>query len=155
MAALRPFQERQETGSYLKFNKSLDAALDFWIFTLNTDLGRPMPLNVDHLPLHVTISDGEGSGSVGVGWWRPRDTAHRPRITRIDVPEAWRSHWKSLHKNVDINEVEAVGPMLALATWPDIRQGLWIHFVDNESAKFSLIRGSSSATSLNRIVHVT
>ena len=55
-----------------------------------------------------------------------------------------------------INEVEALGPLLALATWPGhLRNALWIHFLDNEGAKFSLIRGSSRAVDTNDIVHAT
>ena len=116
MAALRPFQERQETSTYNSLNPSIDAALEFWHHTLASDPGRPMPFDVGALELHVTISDGEGTGSVGVGWWRPRNAHHQPRVTRVDVPHEWRDHWKSLHKTVDINEIEAVGPVLALET---------------------------------------
>ena len=47
--------------------------------------------------------------------------------------------------------MEAVGPLLALSTWPDLRNGLWLHFVDNTSAQGSLIKGSSSVRALNRI----
>ena len=110
-----------------------------------------MPFDVSTLDLHVTVSDGEGSGSVGVGWWRPRDAQHQTRVTRTEVPHAWRSYWKGLHKTVDINEVEAVGPVLALETWPALSNGLWIHFVDNTSAQGTLIKGSSSIRSLNRL----
>ena len=37
-------------------------------------------------------------------------------------------------ENQDIAEIEAVGPILALATWPQLTNGLWIHFIDNDNA---------------------
>ena len=135
MAALRPLQERQETGTYTGLNPSLHSSLDFWAHVLKTDPGRPMPFVVSGLDLHITVSDGEGSDSVGVGWWRPLDAGHQPRVTRTEVPHEWRSYWKGLHKTQDIKEVEAVGPVLALETWPALSDGLWIHFVDNTSAR--------------------
>ena len=47
--------------------------------------------------------------------------------------------------------MEAVGPLLALQTWPELTDGLWVHFVDNEGARNTLIRGSSSVQSLNSL----
>ena len=43
--------------------------------------------------------------------------------------------------------------VLAFRTWPNLRNGLWIHFVDNEGAKFSMINGASSVLSLSPITH--
>ena len=49
-----------------------------------------------------------------------------------------------------------MGPLLALATRPTLlRRCVWIHVIDNESAKDSLIKGSSRAVHTNEIVHVT
>ena len=115
-----------------------------------------MLFNVDDKRLVVTVSDGEGSGSVAVRIWMPREQ-FQPRICRIDVPAAWLEEWsdRNSRKNL-IMEIEGVGPIIALTTWPDLlRDVLWIHFVDNESSKFALIKGNSKANSLNKIVHAT
>ena len=105
----------------------------------------------------MTISDDEGTGSVAVALWMPRETQFKPLLTRVDLPGAWLRTWSNdYERSTTIMEVEAVGPLLALSMWPEIlRDALWLHFVDNESAKFSLIRGSSRACHLNRIVHET
>ena len=76
-------------------------------------------------------------------------------ITRADVPASWLQRW-TVGKGARIMEIEAVGPLLAIATWPSIfKNALWLHFIDNESAKYSLIRGSSLAEGTNDIVHAT
>ena len=53
----------------------------------------------------------------------------------------------------DIFEVEAIGPLVILATWPGLLRGaLWIHFIDNVAAQAALIKGSSSVMSGDIIV---
>ena len=48
----------------------------------------------------------------------------------------------------DIYEIEAVGPLLVLSNWGHLMVDmLWIHFVDNEAALATLIKGSSSVLS--------
>ena len=48
----------------------------------------------------------------------------------------------------DIYEVEAVGPLLVLHNWGHLMENhLWLHFVDNEAALTTLIKGSSSVVS--------
>ena len=51
--------------------------------------------------------------------------------------------------------IEAVGPLLALATWPDMVNMLWIHFIDNTTAKGALIKGSSTNGELNELMFHT
>ena len=49
----------------------------------------------------------------------------------------------------DIFEIEAIGPALVLHNWGHhIPQGsLWLHFIDNEAALATLVKGSSSVMS--------
>ena len=78
----------------------------------------------------------------------------RPVVTQVELPEVWRQRWQQW-KTVDINEVEAVGPLIALSTWPHLQQGLWIHWIDNTSAQNTLVRGASSTEALNDIGQAT
>jgi hypothetical protein len=56
----------------------------------------------------------------------------------------------------DIFEIEAIGPILALETWPDLfRDMLWVHYIDNSAGQASLTRGSSSVESGEVIVSMT
>ena len=53
----------------------------------------------------------------------------------------------------DIIEVEAVAPLLILHNWPELLRGaLWIHFIDNNSALGSLVKGSASVTQQDLVV---
>ena len=51
----------------------------------------------------------------------------------------------------DITEVEAIGPLLALQTWDTLSDGMWLHSIDNDGARGTLVRGSSSVQSLNAL----
>jgi len=45
--------------------------------------------------------------------------------------------------------IEAVGPLLALGTWPAALAGcVWVHFIDNDPALFALLAGSARSESL-------
>ena len=157
-AALAPLRARQyDPRGQVKLTTSLEAALCWFRATLEDRPVREMLVHIESQKLVVTISDGEGTGSVAVGIWMPREKRFRPEITRADVPETWLQEWsRGGSRSTAIMEIEGVGPLLALSTWPSLLEnGLWVHFLDNESAMFSLIRGSSRADSLNRIVHLT
>ena len=53
----------------------------------------------------------------------------------------------------DIIEIEAVAPLLILHNWPELLQNaLWIHFIDNNSALGSLVKGSASVTQQDLVV---
>ena len=77
------------------------------------------------------------------------------QYTRWEVTPSIRKLWSlqpdGTQKSTDITEVEAVGPLLALQTWPELTDGLWLHWIDNDAARSSLVRGSSSVMSLNSI----
>ena len=152
---MRPLAERQYDGKHVGLTPALRSALLFWKRILREAVGRPIPFMPEKMAFHVVVTDGEGTGSVAAGWWQPRNEGWRPRVTRGQVPTAWRRAWQRREKGVDINEVEAVGPLLAWNTWPDLSNGMLICFIDNEAAKGTLIRGSSSVLAMNIITHHT
>ena len=157
-AILVPLRRRQyEAARTGWLSPSIIAALHRFRRALLHNLGREMPFSLAEWRLVVTISDGEGTGSVAVGVWMPREKEFTPLLTRADVPPMWLSRWsRQGSRGSIITEVEALGPLLALCTWPHIlKDALWIHFVDNEAAKFSLIKGSSLAVDTHDIVHMT
>ena len=104
----------------------------------------------------VSYSDGEGAAAgIGVGVWTQRSTV--PHAAFCRVPEFLRKLWSTTSKNGnDIFLIEAVGPLIVLLTFPNlIRNKLWLHFIDNESAEYSLIKGSSSNSSGDYVVGLT
>ena len=47
----------------------------------------------------------------------------------------------------DIQEVEGIGPLIALTTWRDVlTDALWLHFIDNNSALSCLTKGGVACT---------
>ena len=111
---------------------------------------RPLLLTTEPLPLHITITDGEGTGWVGLLYLRPREAAWTPKAARVQLPDSWRNTWQQ-NKAVDINEIEAASAPIALATWPTLTDGLWLHFTDNTGAETTLARGASRASGMNTI----
>ena len=67
-----------------------------------------------------------------------------------------RLYWSAQHSITcrnDIFEIEALGPLIILATWPRLmRECLWLHFIDNSAAQAALVKGSSSVLSGDLIV---
>ena len=150
-AAMNPLRTRQrEERSNL--NPALQACLQWWRSALAADDGRPMLLDPKGKPFYITISDGEGSGNIGIALYKPRDSKFRPRATYGKLPAEWRDTWLQ-DKTTMINEVEAASAAVALATWPALADGLWLHAVDNTSAEATLVSGVSSVLGLNRISH--
>ena len=136
---LRPGKLAARQGSGRRsLNPALIGALNAAKEVLRDLGGKPMAADFAGMPFHVTVSDGEGTGSVAVAWWQPRTRAWRTRIVQAEVPTQWTRHWNASGHN--ITQIEACGPLLAFRTWPNLRNGLWIHFVDNEGAKFSMIK---------------
>ena len=70
----------------------------------------------------------------------------------LEVPPELRRLW-NLQKErsktgarTDIFEIEAIGPMIALLTWPKLLADRpCIHFIDNNAAQSALIKGSSDS----------
>ena len=56
---------------------------------------------------------------------------------------------QSAGDHYDIFEIEAVGPALILHNWLHLMApgALWIHYIDNDSALATLVKGSSSVMS--------
>ena len=78
-----------------------------------------MPFSMRNLPSVVTVSGGEGSGSIALGVWLPREMGFVPMLTRADAPEEWLARWsRDGRREPIITEVEVVGPLLALRAWP-------------------------------------
>ena len=67
----------------------------------------------------------------------------------MEVPEHIRRLWDTSREgdHNDIFLIEAVAPLAILETFPNIvRNCLWIHYIDNIAAQYSLIKGSSTIT---------
>ena len=103
----------------------------------------------------ITYSDGEGSeAGVGVGIWA-RSLAH-PQAGYMQIPPCIRDLWRcqrcSRGERHDIFEIEAIGPLIALCTWPGVIAGaLWMHFIDNDAALSVMVRGSGTVHSADII----
>ena len=102
------------------------------------------------VPLVITYSDGEGSlAGVGVAIWAPGE---KPQGGYMKTPQVMRRLWsrqkQGAQEDHDIYEIEALGPVLVLATWPHLlKDRLWIHFIDNSNALTAMVKGGSSVHS--------
>ena len=104
----------------------------------------------------------EGTLESGLRLWCPKRIGPIPWAGYIPVPDTVRHLW-SMQKErrfkngpgdfQDIIEIEAVAPLLILHNWPHLLQNtLWIHFIDNNSALGSLVKGSASVTQQDLVV---
>ena len=93
-AALRPLDERQRTARFNVLNPSLRAALCFWIRALRDGGHRPVPLIDSGTVLHITIGDGEGTGSIAAAYLRPRDEKCQVQMAQMHVPSEYRQYWQ-------------------------------------------------------------
>ena len=99
----------------------------------------------------MSYSDGEGTGGVGVAVWA--SDLDVPLAAYLKIPREIRRYWQQAEEDRDIFEVEAVGPLMVLATWPRLMQGrLWMHYIDNAAAQAAFVRGSSSVQSGDLII---
>ena len=72
----------------------------------------------------------------------PSPNNRQPRPVYLEVPDELRMLW-NLQKErsktgvqTDIFEIEAIGPLIALLTWPQLLADRpWIHFIDNNTAQ--------------------
>ena len=136
----------------------LVSCLLWWRRFLKLYRPRSVPSSLGTLPLIVSYSDGEGSNAgVGVAVWCP--WLERPVAAYTMVPREIRNMWASLRGKDSyhyIYRVEAVGPLLALTSFPKLmRNALWLHFIDNTGAEASLVSGSSSIDAADHIVGLT
>ncbi len=155
-AKLRPLL-RRAYDHYTALNPQLMACIRWWLRFLATMAPRRVPTSLVYRETIVTYSDGEGSGGVGIGLFRPGCT---PLAAYTSVPECIRLAWQRARDRAnsanDIFLIEAIGPLLVLFTWPNlVKNTWWLHFIDNEGSEYSLIRGSSSIQAGDHIVGLT
>ena len=156
IAKLRPFVRRQHEPGRLGLNAQLRHAIAWWLEVLHSRrYPREVPITPLQLPWAVSYSDGEGcEAGVGVAVWT--SDLVRPVAAYLKVPREIRTYWRSSDADSvrhDIFEVEAIGPLVVLATWPRLMQGRrWIHFIDNSAAQAAYVKGSSSVHSGDLIV---
>ena len=139
-------------------NPQLRFILLWWRDFLSNAIPRSIAVTGTWTKHVVSYSDGEGSakGGVGVALWLDPEAA--PLAGFIQVPHSVRRLWRQQREHVwrDIFELEAVAPLLILATWGHLMQNcVWTHYIDNEAALAALIRGSASVTSGDVIVGAT
>ena len=133
-----------------RLGPALRACLQWWADRLRRHRPREL-LCYAELDTVFTFSDGEGSGHVAVAVW---PSAGDPRITYDDVPDWITYVWKD--RLTQITNIEAVCPLLALGTWPELFSNkLWIHWTDNQGALSALIGGSAGVCDLNHISFTT
>ena len=154
-AKLRPFMRRQHEAHRRGLNPQLRSAIEWWLALIaSSAFPREVPISPGQLPCIVSYSDGEGSGGVGVAilgvgfacatcCFHCRSEGGPPLLGQ--TPKEAEMH--------DIFEIEAVGPLIVLATWPRLLQGRrWIHFIDNAACQAAFVRGSSSVSSGDVII---
>ena len=77
----------------------------------------------------------------------------------MQIPEPLRVLWKAQRERtakMDIFEIEGIGPLAVLCTWPEELRGCpWIHFIDHQGAQMCLIRGSGNSRNGDVIAGVT
>ena len=147
---IRAYNRRQHETAHNGWNRQLESACRFWLRNLPQGRPREVPMDFASKRFVVSYSDGEGStAGVGVAIW---SEGEETEAGYLKTPPAIRRLWSRQREiggeHYDILEIEALGPALVLATWPDrLRDALWVHFIDNENALMALVRGGSSVHS--------
>ena len=159
-AMIRCFYRRAHEADRYNLNPQISSTCDWWIRGLKIAPPRPVPWKIEERHLVISYSDGEGcDAGVGVAVWSNR--LAQPEGGLIDVPIEIRKLWAAQRlaasgELYDIQEIEGIGPLLVLTTWPNLlRDALWIHFIDNNGALACLIKGSSSCMGTDTIVGMT
>ena len=134
-------------------------SINFWLFVLPCGPFRAIPPH-SGTPYVITMSDGEGTGSVAA-IWSPLAPGgvHQPRWFQLDRPPSVLHAWSEsadLEPQRHINKIEAIVPAICLCTWSHlIRGSLWLHFIDNDGALACLVSGCSKNRSLSAVVDYT
>ena len=112
-ALLRALFRRQHELHRVGLNQQLEAALRFWIASMETLRPREIPVSLSDAPVFLSYFGGEGEGAgVGFALWMPNGKCVG-RYMRL--PEEVRSVWSRqalAGDQYDIFEIEAVGPLL-------------------------------------------
>ena len=137
---LAPFKLRQYgKNGCSHLTAEIERAIAFWLYVLPRGPFRAV-LPHSGTPFVITMSDGEGTGSVAAAIWSPLAPGgvHQPRWFQLDLPPAALLAWsdgKELEPQRHINKIEAIVPAICLCTWSHlIRGSLWLHFIDNDGA---------------------
>ena len=158
-AKIRPII-RRSYENIRTMNRQLRASLLWWVGFLESFRPRPVPMALHLLPHVVSYSDGEGGrAGIGVAVWTSRSPG-RPLAAFCEVPLVMRQLWARRAGATppfnDIFLIEALGPLILLCTFPNVfKECMWLHFIDNEAAQHSLVKGSSSIASGDAIVGET
>ena len=158
---LAPFKLRQYgKNGCSHLTAEIERAIAFWLYVLPLGPFRAVPPH-SGTPFVITMSDGEGTGSVAAAIWSPSAPGgvHQPRWFELDLPPAALLAWsdgKDLEPQRHINKIEAIVPAICLCTWSHpIRGALWLHFIDNDGALACLVSGCSKNSSLSTVVDYT
>ena len=158
---LAPFKLRQygKNGSS-HLTPEIERAIGFWLSFLPRGPFRAVPPH-SGTPFVITMSDGEGTGSVAAAIWSPLAPGgvHQPRWFQVDL----HNPYLQLGLKVRISSprdtstrLRPLFPAICLTTWPDlIRGSLWLHFIDNDGAQSCLVSGCSRNSSLSDVVDYT
>ena len=158
---LVPFKLRQYGKNCCShLTEEIERAIASWLSVLPCGPFRAVPPH-SGTPFVITMSDGEGTGSVPAAIWSPLAPGgvHQPRWFQIDLPPSVLVAWSEstdIEPQRQINKIEAIVPAICLRTWPNlIRGSLWLHFIDNDGALACLISGCSKNSSLSAVVDCT
>ena len=127
----------------------MQEAIEFWLRFLAAHSPRFIPVFYEDRDVTVSYSDGEGSkAGLGIAVWSSR-CGETPFAAYCEIPEEIRELWdkqrEKEQEHRDIFLIEAIGPVSVLRTFPNImRNSIWLHFIDNEAAQHSLVKGASS-----------
>ncbi len=153
-AMLRSLKRRQFENGRQNLNQQLVAQLLWWLGALQHAPQREVLWRISERNVVTSFSDGEGSYSVAYVVFSSRFHDKRPRAAQGWVP----SHLRALHDQRvnDIMNIEAYGPLLVVQNHGKLMENsLWLHFIDNESALLSMVKGSASVADCDRIVGYT
>ena len=131
----------------LRINPSLKTSLLLMKEFLNSSPPRKVALGKSLPPviLYTDASDVPGrSPRFGVGGVLVNQSSSVPKISHFcfPVPEQWVARW--IPKETYMGQLEILAGPIALRTWADsLRETRCLHFVDNDSASASLVKGYS------------
>uniref|UniRef100_A0A7S3X1I6 Uncharacterized protein n=1 Tax=Emiliania huxleyi TaxID=2903 RepID=A0A7S3X1I6_EMIHU len=156
LAALAPLSGLRGTTSLVEGEPLFEALLLLRRLVVST---RPQHFRVDEPQKSVVValtdaSEGEGGYTgIGVVLWDPEDnTLH---YAGDEAPALLTAFFAWLREKANyIFEWELVAALCLYLTFPDkLQNKILHHFIDNEGAKFSLIRGFSGAPGGERVIH--
>ena len=94
---------------------------------------------------------------MGIAVWSSK-CANGPLAAYCEIPKSIRRLWDRQKSDEcrDIFLIEAIGPLAILTTFPKLlKDAVWIHFIDNVGAEYSLAKGSSSTQAGDIVVGET